>query len=308
MKIKENIFLTIVMIVIGFTTPVEASEKVGISVIKALMNVPTAVEQELKLFQKHFGEDVSLSFPELSAGFRQAQAMAAGQIRFANCMGSTSLLVAASGGLDVKILSVYSRSPRAFMILTRSEKIASVSDLRGKRIGGPRGTVLHLLLASALKRDGLSMEDVELIDMPNDKAASALFSGHVDAALATGPVAIGALNKGARSLTDGKGLIGGLALVAVDGKTAREKPDLIDSFRKAHSEAVEAIDRDPRWAWGLLSKDSAISNELIEASVELYDFSPNITAEDLEKLEEEIDFLQGLSIVKGVSLDSLILR
>ena len=58
MKIKENIFLTIVMIVIGFTTSVEASEKVGISVIKALMNVPTAVEQELKLFQKHFGEDV----------------------------------------------------------------------------------------------------------------------------------------------------------------------------------------------------------------------------------------------------------
>ena len=63
--------------------------------------------------------------------------------------------------------------------------------------------------------------------------------------------------------------------VAVDGKTAREKPEMIDSFRKAHSEAVEAIDRDPQWALGLLSKDSTISNELIEASVELYDFSPN---------------------------------
>lgn len=308
MKMKAKALLTIAMIVIGFTKSTYASEKVGISVIKALMNVPTAVEQELNLFQKHFGEDVTLSFPELYAGFRQAQAMAAGQIRFANCMGSTSLLVAASGGLDVKILSVYSRSPRAFMILTKADGVTSVSDLKGKKIGGPRGTVLHLLLASALEKAGLSMEDVDLIDMPNDKAVSALFSGNLDAALATGPAAIGGMNRGARSLVDGEGLIGGLALVAVDGKTARERPDLIESFIKAHSEAVEVINTDSKWAWGLLSKDSAISNELIEASMELYDFSPTITAEDLEKLEEEIVFLQGLSIVKGVSLDSLILR
>lgn len=308
MRIKAKILLTIATIVIGFTTSLDASEKVGISVIKALMNVPTAVEQELGLFQKHFGEETDLSFPEISAGFRQAQAMAAGQIRFANCMGSTSLLVAASGGLDVKILSVYSRSPRAFRILANSDEIASVSDLKGRRIGGPRGTVLHLLLASALKREGLSMEDVELIDMPNDKAVSALFSGNVEAALATGPVAIGGENRGARTLADGEGLIGGLALVAVDGETARNRPELVRSFREAQAEAVEAIDRDPGWAWGLLSRDGAISDELIEGSVGLYDFSPTITEEDLRKLGEEIAFLQGLSIVKGVSLDSLILR
>lgn len=300
-------FLTAVAFVILFTMPSYGSEKVGISVIKALMNVPTAVEQELELFQKHFGDDVDLSFPELSAGFRQAQAMAAGQIRFANCMGSTSLLVAASGGLDIKILSIYSRSPEVFKLLVSSDRISSLSDLRGKTIGGPVGTVLHLLLASALKQEGLSPKDVELIDMPHDRAVAALLSGQIDGALATGPVALGGIERGAVELVNGKGLIGGLALVGVDGKTARERPDLVRSFADAQREAAEVIERDRRWAWELLSRDSMISEEFIEAAMALYDFSPAITPEDIKNLEEEIAFLQELSIIGEIDLHSLTL-
>nr|WP_321501074.1 NrtA/SsuA/CpmA family ABC transporter substrate-binding protein [uncultured Dethiosulfovibrio sp.] len=299
--------LTAAIFVIIFTMPSQGSEKVGISVIKALMNVPTAVEQELGLFQKHFGDKVDLYLPELSAGFRQAQAMAAGQIEFANCMGSTSLLVAASGGLDIRILSVYSRSPEVFKILVNSDQITSISDLRGKTLGGPMGTVLHFLLASAIKKEGLSLNDVEFIDMPHDRAVGALLSGQIDGALATGPVALGGIKRGARELENGKGLVGGMTLVGVDGKTARERPDLIRSFVDAQKEAVEAIAKDPRWAWELLSKDSMISKEFIEATMGLYDFSPAITSEDIKNLEEEITFLQELSIIGDIELNSLIL-
>ncbi len=307
MELVKKIALTTAMIVIIFTESASCSERVGISVIRALMNVPTAVELELGLFQESFGPGVSLSFPELSAGFRQAQAMAAGQIRFANCMGSTSALVAASSGLDMRILSVYGRAPEAFKILVTAPEIRSVSDLKGLRVGGPSGTVLHLLLASSLERSGMSPEDVVLIDMPNDKTMAALFSGQIDGALATGPAADAGIRKGARVLADGKGIIGGLTLVVVDGETAQKRPDLTEAFLKAQNAAWKAIESDPAWAWGLAIRDQGLS-DMTAVPMDIYNFSPEITEKDIEYLKREADFLQRLGLVRSMDLESLIMN
>ena len=85
--------------------------KMGITYVKAPLNVPSIVAKYNKTFEKAF-PGVALSFPELTEGPKQTAALAAGEIGIASCLGATSALLAASEGLDVKIIGIYSRAPK----------------------------------------------------------------------------------------------------------------------------------------------------------------------------------------------------
>lgn len=84
-------------------------KKMGITYVKAPLNVPSIVAKELRLFESAF-PGVELTFPELTEGPKQTAALAAGDIAFASCLGSTSAILAASEGLDLRIIGIYSRA------------------------------------------------------------------------------------------------------------------------------------------------------------------------------------------------------
>ena len=48
---------------------------------------------------------------------------------------------------------------------------------------GPKGTVLHQLLVAALKKEGMTIKDVDFISMDPAKAMTAVLSGSADAGL-----------------------------------------------------------------------------------------------------------------------------
>ena len=52
-----------------------------------------------------------------------------------------------------------------------------MKDLKGKKVAGPRGTVLHQLLIAALIKEGMSVDDVEFLSMDQPAALSAMLSG-----------------------------------------------------------------------------------------------------------------------------------
>lgn len=54
-------------------------------------------------------------------------------------------------------------------------------------IAGPKGTILHELLAAYLKQGGLSIEDVKFVSMGLPQARAALENGSADCALLAGP-------------------------------------------------------------------------------------------------------------------------
>ncbi len=63
------------------------------------------------------------------------------------------------------------------MILTNNNSIKSATDLVGKKVAGPKGTILHQVLISALDKEGLSMDDVEFVNMGIPEASAALSDG-----------------------------------------------------------------------------------------------------------------------------------
>lgn len=163
-------------------------EKVSITYVQAPLNVPSIVEKANQSFEKKFKEkDIPVTYSTITSGADQTAALASGDIQFLNCVGGSSVLLSAANGADIKIISLYSQAPKAFKLFSKDAAITSPQSLKGKTIAGPKGTILHELLAAYLKQGGLSIEDVKFVSMGLPQARAALENGSADCALLAGP-------------------------------------------------------------------------------------------------------------------------
>ncbi|MGM0603928.1 MAG: NrtA/SsuA/CpmA family ABC transporter substrate-binding protein, partial [Bacillota bacterium] len=183
--LKKSISLVmLVIMVLGFTLGAAGKEveEINISYVKLPLNIPSIIEKKEKMFEKEFEKDgIEVNFPEITQGSKMTQAVAAGSLDFCNALGGTSLILAAANGVDIKMIGVYSRAPKAFTIMTKDENIKTAADLKGKKIVGPKGTILHQLLLAALVENNLSLKDVDFVNLGIAKGISALQAGSADA-------------------------------------------------------------------------------------------------------------------------------
>lgn len=267
-------------------------EEINLTYVKAPLNVPSILEKNLKMFDKEFEKDgIKVKFHELTTGPEQTNALAAGELDFLHALGGTSAIIAASNGVDLKITNVYSRSPKGFMILSKKDNITTPESLKGKKIGGPKGTILHQVLVGYLGKGNLKEDDVQFINMGLPEAFAAMESGNIDAALLAGPVALKAINNGAKVVTNGEGLTQGLVVTAVSGKFLEKNPDIVKRFVKVNEEAVKYIDKNFEDMLKIVSEDVGLTKEEVLKLYPLYDFNPKIKEADIKDLEETQEFL-----------------
>ncbi|HEY0514625.1 MAG TPA: ABC transporter substrate-binding protein [Thermoanaerobaculia bacterium] len=84
-------------------------------------------------------------------------------------------------GVPIKIVYLGHRDGTAMMV-NKASQIYTVRDLRGKRVAVPnRFSNQYLLLRKALADQGMSIKDIEMIEMPPPDMPAALYSQAVDA-------------------------------------------------------------------------------------------------------------------------------
>ena len=289
---KRFLWVLLAAAVLAAGTAWAGPQDLAVTYVKAPLNVPSILEKRLGLFDKAFApQGIAVTYPELLAGPQQTQALAAGSVQVAHCLGGTSALLAAAGGVDLKIVGIYSRAPRAFVILVKDPAIRTVADLKGRKVAGPKGTVLHQLLVAAVKKAGLAPSDVPLLGMGLPEGVAALLSGSVDAALAAGPTAQKAQEQGARVLVDGKGLVDATTVIAMAGSFLAEHPDRARLFLKTHRAALARMKAKPEEALNLTAQETGLTPDAVKAMLPLYDFDPTLRPSDLAELERTQDFL-----------------
>lgn len=307
----KKIFLAALLVLSVAATGSFASDmprKLGITYVKAPLNIPSIVAKYNMTFEKSY-EGVDLSFPEITEGPKQTAALAAGEIGIASCLGSTSAILAASEGLDVRIIGIYSRAPKAFMIVVKDPDIKSVKDLKGKKVAGPKGTILHQLLAAALEKEGMSLKDVEFVQMDLSSGANALASGSVDAALLAGPAAYRSLTSGSRMLKNGEGLVDATIVIATSEKFAKSYPKAVAKFMESHNKTLDWIKKNPDKAADMTQKETGLPMEGVKMMTPWYDFDSSIRKADIEELIRTQNFMieNGLQRNK-IDVNSIILR
>ena len=267
-------------------------KEINVTYVKSPLNVPSILEKNDSLFDKEFKSDnISVKWSEITAGPDQTEALASGDIDFAHCLGGTSALIAASNGVDLKIIGTYSQAPKGFMLVTNDKSIKGPEDLKGKKIGGPKGTILHQVLVAALKEQKMTIKDVNFVGMQIPDAVTALSSGEIDCALVAGPSALQCLNSGSKKVCDGEGLVSGITVIAVNSDFAEKYPDLVKRFMKVHDETLDYMKDNYDDMISKVAKELDISEDDVKSLYEWYDFDDDIDDEEIKALYDTQDFL-----------------
>jgi NitT/TauT family transport system substrate-binding protein len=156
---------------------------------------------------KDAGLDVDLVWFEYSPSI---DAFAAGKIDGVTIVAGDDMVTGASGAKS-KIVCLIDYSEGSDMIVG-APGVNSIKDLKGKKVGVELTLVEHELLLQALKENGMSQSDVELVGTATDKTPQALQSGQVAAVGAWYPISGQALKTvpGSKKLytsADAKGLV-----------------------------------------------------------------------------------------------------
>lgn len=270
----------------------EIPETLNVSYVISPFNLPQIVMKQRGILEDSFREiGIEIVYHEINSGAKQAQAMAAGSLDIGGVMNSTSVLLARGAGNRIEIISAFSRPEGIFSIVALDPAITSAADLVGKKIAGPKGTVLHQLLAAAMESEGFSMDDVEFLQMGLPQASSAMLSGHIDAALLAGSLAIRAEQSGAHIVLDAEGLINPKLVIAAREGFAQDYPQMVQRYVDCHREAVSWMQENLDQALEMGAKEQGISVEDAKTLYRRTRFTDSFGDKVIKSLKDDIDFL-----------------
>jgi sulfonate transport system substrate-binding protein len=164
--------------------PASAPAAEGLSEIRidwATYNPVSLILKQKGMLEKEFAKDGIRIVWVQSAGSNKAlEYLNAGSIDFGSTAGSAAL-VARINGNPIKSIYVFSRPEWTALVTTKDSKIATVADLKGKRVAVTRGTDPHIFLVRALLDAGLSEKDITPVLLQHADGKTALIRGDVDA-------------------------------------------------------------------------------------------------------------------------------
>jgi len=277
----------------------EQLKEINISYVRSPFNLPLIIMKEKGMAEKAFGEKgIKVNYYEITSGAKQSEAIAAGSLDIASVINSASVILANAAGNPVEIFAGFSRPEKMFTIMTANPDIKTPADLKGKKIAGPKGTVLHELLVSALKREGLSANDVEHINMGIPNAVQAMLSGRVDCALAAAASVVNAEKNGGRILVTCEGYVSPLLISACSKDFAKNHPDMLKLYTDTYKEAKAWMEANMDEALAIGAKVQDISMEDAKKLYSWSNFTDHLTEADLDALEYDVNFMLETGMIE----------
>ncbi len=274
------------------TSAFSQDNTLDICYVKSPFNLQNIVMKEKGLLEKEFaGDKINVRWHSINSGAKQTQAMASGDLDVSAVMNTASLLLAAGVGNDLVIITGAAHPNNVFALVGKEGKQLRIKDLKGKTVAGPRGTVLHQLLVAALKKEGLTMKDINFVSMDPPKAYAALAGGSVDAALLAAGLVIKANDAGMKTITTADGLVKPNLVMVARRAWAEENPETLARVVKVHRETLAWIRANKDEALAMGAKAQGVSTEV---AAKLYDWSSFydvLTEDDIKGMEEDKRFL-----------------
>ncbi|MBO6826118.1 MAG: ABC transporter substrate-binding protein [Sneathiella sp.] len=141
-------------------------------------HAPLIVAKEAGIFKKH-GLDVELIAP--ADPNDPPKLVAAGKAPLAISY-QPQLHVQVAEGLPLKRIGTLVATPLNSLVVLESGPIKSIKDLKGKKVGFSVGGFESALLQAMLHKQGLSIKDIELINV-NFSLSPSILAGKVDAVI-----------------------------------------------------------------------------------------------------------------------------
>lgn len=225
--------------------------------------------------------------------------------------GDLPAITAKNNGVDVKVFASYSSNYPFAVLVGNDSGIESVSDLKGKKVAVGFGTVPYEYFYRLLEKNGLKIEDVEIINTATD-GPTMLASNQVDAVVtADTAVRIYEINGLGKTLISSKddSDISGLLIAAATSEYLKDNRDAAVAIVKALDRAYDFAKSNPDEALEKLVTDNYTKEilALTYSDTSFSYFNPEITADVSKRIEASKNFLIENHIISNdVNIEELI--
>ncbi|MBO7744340.1 sulfonate ABC transporter substrate-binding protein [Paenibacillus sp. MWE-103] len=187
-------------------------------------------------------EGYNVTWTEFPGGPQLLEALNVGSIDIGHT-GEAPPIFAQAAKAPLVYLAHEPASPNSEGILVpKDSKIASLADLKGKKIALNKGSNVHYLLVKALEKAGVDYNDITTVFLPPGDARVAFENGTVDAWVIWDPfLAAAQTATDGKLLTDGKDLVSNVEFYLASRKFAEANGPVIDIFK-------EELDKIDKWA------------------------------------------------------------
>jgi sulfonate transport system substrate-binding protein len=232
--------ILLLAVVAGFTpaaTAMAAENPKEIRIDWATYNPVSMVLKDKGLLEKEFAKDgITIRWVQTLGSNKALEFLNAGSIDFGSTAGSAAL-VARINGNPIKSIYVYSQPEWTALVTRKDTTIASIADLRGKRVAVTRGTDPHIFLVRALLSAGLSEKDIQPVLLQHPDGKTALIRGDVDAWAGLDPMMAQAeIEDGARLFYRNKNA-NTWGILNVREEFLRDHPDIVRRVLAVYEEA-----------------------------------------------------------------------
>jgi taurine transport system substrate-binding protein len=156
------------------------------------------------------------------------------------------------------------------LVVRNDAGVNTIADLKGKRIGTPFASTAHYSLLAALNQNGLSANDVQLVDLQPQAILAAWDRGDIDAAYSWLPTLDQIRQTGKDLITSRELARNGkptLDLGAVSDEFANAHPEVVDIWRQQEARALKLIHDDPAAAAKAIAAEIGLTPEEVAGQI-----------------------------------------
>jgi len=247
------------------TAALAQETKVGIGISGWTGFAPLTLAKEAGIFKKN-GLDVTINkIPQKDRHL----AIASGAIQCAATTVETWIVWNANGVATTQIFQLDKSFGADGMVVKPT--IVRIADLKGKTVAADApGTATYFTLAWMLKKNGLSLKDVTVVNLAPQAAANAMIAGtaQIDAAMTYEPFlsAVRAKPEAGKIIATTLDYPMVMDTFGCTPKFLAENPKAAQALADSYFQALEMIKADPQKAFTIMGADVKQSAEAFEAS------------------------------------------
>ena len=240
---------------------------------------PWAIADAKGLFAKHdaniqlvWYDDYTKSMKDLATGLIDG-----------NCQTLNDTISYAQNAIRGEVVILVNDNSAGNDKIIAARKINTVKDLKNKQVAIEAGVVNDFLLTLALEREGMSRNDVNIIDVETGAAVEAFIVGQADAVGAFPPFWLTALKRsGAKEIVSSKSFPGAIPdLLVVSQKLIEEQPETAQALVDTWFDILDFMLENPTQADKIMANRAGVDYQqmqLFKAGTKMFTIEDNLEA------------------------------
>ena len=206
----------------------------------------------------------------------------------------TPIMHATLSGHELYAIATIATTDKDMAIVARNDNgVVLPADLKGKKIGASAATNGEFFLSTFLVVNGLSMNDIEFVDVQPEEMVDALVNGEVDA-VSTWQPHLGRAQEelGAKGTTfDGSGLYTFTWNVAATQDFVHGNRTTVEKILQALNTAAEFMSAEERESQRIVADHLSLDEAQLNRQWALFDFDLTLTQSLLMSLENQAQWI-----------------